>query len=193
VRGELAGQRIINTFGYLVTAVAPPAGQASFFDDADAYLATGGGFYDKLRLCLPTNYMHRESWWQVIAPTRFAAHRFTHNEPGTGAGLSDSPNIASTITRRGDVANRANVSSLHLAVPTTVSAMANGMLLTPVLDALNDFCSYIEDDIPVATGAATLTPVIPHMILPNASVRIDQAFPQDTVRVMRRRTVRLGE
>lgn len=193
INGTLFGQRIMSTFGYVVES------QTGSNQDDDAFTALRnklcelGGLVDKYLACLPSQYVKGQIWIQDIQPTRIVKRVFTNIAAGATSGeVAETANIAGTILRRGDFANRRNVSVLHLPSPTTVNWIDQGNFTVQALTAYQALADKIILD------QATTVPVVNYApsILPKTAaglpVPITSANAQDIVRTMHRRTVGLG-
>jgi len=99
-------------------------------------------------------------------------------------------NTAQVVTRRGDLADRRNVSTLHLpGVP--VAQVVDSFLTITQQDILQSFGVSMLQEF-VTPGGAELRPVAFRRVDPVASRPLTETFPQETVRILRRRTVGLG-
>lgn len=193
LRGSLYDQKIISTYGYLVDAIT---GTPDLFVALDALiekLNDVGGIRATYLGCCPPEYHMEEEWAQKISPTRFRAVKNVVDEFGLFTdGQARTANSAASITRRGDEAVRAAVSTLHVPIGQSGEEIAEGRVTQALLDALNVHAAQIKLDVTTVVGTVTWTPVIPNPANPGLSIVITDAFAQDTVRVMRRRTVGLG-
>lgn len=194
LRGELFGQRIISTYHYRIDAITgTPDAQVAALELLQK-LNDAGGIRATYLACVNNDYLMLEEWCQRIAPQRLAAVRNTVNLNGLyAAGVSRTANTAASITRRGVLATRSSISSLHVPIGQSIDEMADGFLTQDLKDVLTTHAAQIPLQVTTATGAITWTPVIPFVANPVASHDIEIAFVQDTTRTMRRRTVRLGE
>lgn len=192
-RGVLCGQTIMNTFGYRVQSLTGTPTITTWATALKNALIAGGGLKSRFLGCCPTVYELQELWVQIIAPTRYSADKFALNEFGI---YPDSEaltaNVSSVITRRGDYANRSNVSTLHVPCGTNDVMLNNGFITQDLKDALTLLSAQIILPVTTAGTVSTVIPVIPSGGVPAAAVNITKAFPMDTARVMRRRTVGLG-
>lgn len=130
---------------------------------------------------------------QRIAPSRMVPQEFVKNQAGDVVASVDTGNLAATISRRGSQAKRSDIGSVHIPLPQDPSVYALGSLTPAYLQKLTDLAAIIQANITTPSGTI-MEPVIYHPgpeAVPNFSF-VGAAFPQSTVRVMRRRTVGLG-
>jgi len=193
-RGTVYGQRIINTFAYNLSGVAPFTSWTDLITSLNTALIGAGRLRQKFLACSITSYTLDTIRYQVLFPTRYVAVDFPQvAQIGTLGSDAFTANTAVTITRRGQTANRQNISSLHI-VGANDSALADQGVLkaaykTPLgVLGLELLTAYLLD-----AGATQLDPIIFHRTSPSLVTGITQTLTQDTLRVMRRRTVRVGE
>jgi len=127
---------------------------------------------------------------QRVSPTRTIQMTHASSWPGAVAGAGLPPNVAAVITKRTQTPGRKGVGSLHL---TGIDA---ALVTDGVITNLMTFDGVATEMLAARTVAAitcTLDPVIYNPTLPPFfSARLFDTFSQDTIRVMRRRTVRVG-
>jgi hypothetical protein len=192
-RGSLNSQRILNTFVYGVQAFTGTPDQSLALDALVAKLNTTGNLTDKYLNCVPADYTLAQIWAQVIRPLRWAKHIYPQGTAGNGGNASVTSNLAMSITRRGARGRRKDVSSLHVPVSGDVSEVNGGFLQTGILISGNALALQLRTLVATTTPAVDWVPVIFNGPTFIDVTPITAAFAQDTVRVMRRRTVGLGE
>jgi len=199
-KGTYNAQRILLVHTYRVAAV-----DALVTDEQAATViingvrdGAGGGdlIETKYLACLPAEYELESIRAQQIAPNRFVYHEQLRNTPGTHAEVGETGNLAGVITLRTERAGRDQVSNRHIGpIPSTGTVQVLGeltgaykTLLSTLATALLQSWSFITPDI-------TFNPVIYHKsdAVPPLFDKLTTAIIGDTVRTMRRRTVRLGE
>jgi len=188
--GKFFDQTIVSTFGYQATDVTGGVNQNTFFAAADTLVKGAFGLQEKYLAACPPQFTLLERWWQVYLPDRYAAFKFAENTPGTFVGQAVLPNIAGVIVRRGEIADRKNVSTLHVPIGDDSDCIDSGRLTDDLMLALNDLAGIL-DNVLTVTGA-TLNPVIPNFNSAVNPVLIVQAFAKNTARTMSRRTVGRG-
>jgi len=194
--GDMDGQECINTFTYRATDASDPTKtvqEVAIGLNAALSIPDGGGkrFDSTYLALLPSQYVWVETWIQVVSPTRYVKSVFA----GGGAGTSNIDghwaNSAAVITRRGEEANRKNIGSVHICFPSEAAAVA-GKVPAGYKTDMGDFATQMRATQALAGLSVNMVPVLFHKGgTPNYSV-IKSTIAQDTVRVMRRRTVGVG-
>jgi hypothetical protein len=195
--GTLLGQQIRTTWAYRVTSLTGPA--ATLVDALEAFrtdpqtVALKNAFLD----CVPSNYTlnnvayqwhHADSWYSRM--------EFEIDEVGAN-GVALTPNIQAGITRRGVLARRQGVGGIRIPVASEAAQITGGLVTNATLLKLRDLASLMDDKIfanTIAGTSMTFTPVIIRQTgTPEVYTNeVAETFAQETVRVMRRRTVGLG-
>jgi len=194
--GDMDGQICLNTFCYRAQDVGDPTKTinqvASGLNAALSVPDGGGKRFDTTYLnLLPAQYDWYETWIQVISPTRYVKDVFAGGGAGTSAIDGHWANSAAVLTRRGEEANRKNISTLHICFPSEAPAVA-GKVPAAYKTDMGDFANQVKATQALAALSVNLVPVIYHKTgTPNYSA-IKSVLTQDTVRVMRRRTVGVG-
>jgi len=131
---------------------------------------------------------------QFLTPTRKLYRDFTINAGGTaGDGISSTANVAASILKQGDGSGRQFVGRLQVVGPPTAS-QNNGVWNVGYMADLEALALELKQDLVVA-GVATFRPVLIGQAAGEAVPHVHnvvECWPQNTVRVMRRRTVGLG-
>jgi len=144
--------------------------------------------------CLPENVVVREVSAQKIYPAREVRQSQAFSSAGTSEGtVADTGNIDGIITLRTDKAGRSQVSNKHIG-PLPGNGFANG-LVGPTQQVDMETLAQMLIAPLTAAGGGTYDPCIYHRAGDGAAQKSDliTSFKlQDTVRVMRRRTVGLG-
>lgn len=189
--GTLNGQRIMSTFWYRLDTIfgAPDKGQ--IMDGMRAQLIVPNGHRQRYLEAAPANYTLKETWIQPIRPTRYVKKIYGDTLLGLWSQNADTSNVAAVIERRGVKASKKAVSVLHMPVSTNVNAMASGDITLAYKVTLIALSAQIESQL-VLVGGHIVKPVIDNGTAVTAYNEVQSAFPQDTIRVMRRRTVGLG-
>lgn len=192
VNGELCGQRTMNTFPYYASNVTGTPTDAQVFAALDAQFAALNGFRPRLRDCLPQNWVGLPTWYQVIKPTRY--RKVYGAEFGNGAFEADAltANVQASITRYGAIANRRNIGGVRIPIPQDTTVCNDGYLSTAYKAALNLFLTQMIQVRTLTSPAVTLVPLVGLATGGISETPLDGAVVQDTVRVIRRRTVGLG-
>lgn len=189
--GKVDGQLFISQLHYLfATGTTIVDGEAAALEMIDN-LNNAGNLSDDYLACIPDEVGGIRLRAQWITPIRY---RYVVDPGGVRQGTVASPsmpsNVAVALTKTGEKANRHNIGTLHMpAVPA--SFIGDSLLTVLGQIAYDELCSDLPDNFILATGQ-DLRPVLFNRVAPSTSVQIVQAFPQDTSRVNRRRTVGLG-
>lgn len=130
---------------------------------------------------------------QQISPSRFAGVGYLENEAGNalneGASLTQ---LAAVLTRRSVVATRRGVSSLHLPLANKDTFIDLGVLTADALAKIGQVGNAILNFLDMGDGI-TVRPIIYHRGAVPLYDYIETFIVQPQVRIMRRRTVGLGE
>lgn len=193
--GRMFGQTILNTFWYRLAVLGPETSINTLMDNINTQLMLGARLQDKFIACVPEEYAHVENWIQCIAPTRYAKKRYTVAEIG-GGNPSNQANTDGVITRRGELANRKNVSSLYVPISQIADDVHDG-LLVPAGVKVQLAALALEMLQPITTAGTPGAKLYPCIFQPKNNVAgtaydITETFVQDTARVMTRRTVGRG-
>jgi len=195
-RGRCFGQRILLVTNWRVDTTASTA---SVLDDltniATDFEATSvpGSICDVYMACLATDYTLEAVRAQVVRPSRSLYVDRTSAAVGTGQSACETANLAGTVTRVSLAAGRKGIATNHLG-PLPSDAMVDGGLDSLQLGALGQWGVDFASPRTVTAGTIALLPVILHPVgSPIASSDILTFRTSNTVRVMRRRTLHVGE
>lgn len=193
--GNMFDQRILSTYAYQVFNLAGGAVTTSDLATAlNTQLSAPGELLQLVRNACPSDYNHVETWYQRIAPTRVVRDVFTGTGVGTN-GAANVSNVAAVVERRGDLANRKNISCLHVPMADIAANVVAGYVTAAMTSKLVAIGAKLITSYNLTVGAATvvLVPCIYNKgSVPNCSY-ITRYYAQPTSRVMRRRTVGVGE
>jgi hypothetical protein len=192
VRGTLLNQTFLSIFHYRVatqsTIQSVPLESLQFAQ----HMATiaPGSFIQSYADLIPSNATVLEVRAQEIFPLRWAPRSVPLSLPGSGLGTTVS-NLSAVITKRTDLAGRKFRGSVH--VPLSPANVADGEVNAGYKALMVAFSADLVSAQTVATGGGVYQPAIYHRFDPNnPSTDVVEGLPQDTARVMRRRTVGLG-
>ncbi|HWI70242.1 MAG TPA: hypothetical protein VNS88_18065 [Nitrospiraceae bacterium] len=197
IRGSLFSQRIITVLHYAVNVAATGTVEDNLLQIATDW--TGGtgsraGILSHMLDCQGVEYNCDEVRVQRVYPTRSIYMTHKANDPGAHADPCTTSNIAASLVKRTSTPGRKGVGRVQLAgIPQT--AYADG-LIDPVYAGLKltPWCNDLISSYSTSGPVLTLVPVLynPTAAPPRYSLII-QIFPEDTVRTMHRRTLRVGE
>lgn len=193
--GNMFDQRILSTYAYQVFNIAAgPVDTATLAAALDAQLSAPGELLQLVRNAAPTDYNHVETWYQRIAPTRVVRDVFAGTGVGTN-GAANVSNVAAVVERRGDIANRKNISCLHVPMADVAANVVAGYVTAAMTSKLVAIGAKLITSYSLTAGGATVV-MVPCIYnkgsVPNCSI-ITRYYAQATSRVMRRRTVGVGE
>lgn len=190
--GELDAQTTLNTFKYVVTVLTGTPTDLQANQALHDRFVFADKVKDEFLGCVGTNFLLKQLWVQKVFPIRLRKQVYVVNEQGTLEDEQGTANLAAVITRTGGIANKQNLSSLHIPISTGPLAIANGIIQIDLKAAMTALCTQIVVPLVSTAPAITFDPSIWGADPSASPVPIVTAFPQDTVRVMRRRTVGVG-
>lgn len=191
-RGRAFGQDVLNTFWYGVSAVSGTPSEIAFSNAMHSQIILGGGMKDTFLDLMPTQYVLQQIWIQKVDPLRNVAAKYNEANTGTFAEDASTANLAGVITRRGGLAKRTNLSSLHLMYPNLDAGILSGSVSVAWNTAATAFLPFLTTSILVG-ALGTVIPVIRNGPGTTQVSPIESAFVQTTIRVMRRRTLLVGK
>lgn len=193
IQGTCLGQTILNVFHYQVTTVSTTttvSQEVTDFLSKWRNAAVANSFMANFLACVPENYSTVKFTGQAIFPTRYVRQSQVLADPGTRPATTVS-NLQASITFNTALAGRSQIGGKRIIMSAEDSE--GGIIVEALRTSLLPFCLSCALPIDVTAGGGVYTPCIyhrnPNLGAPN---NIIGAFPQDTVRVMRRRTVGLG-
>ena len=138
---------------------------------------------------------------QMIFPVRWAVQATDVNFQGTIDQVVPAQNLAITLTKRGDLGDRHNLGSLHVGgIP--INRFQEGKVIAAALTDAAGLVTWLTTDRGDGVSPVDYVPVILNKTpIPNTdpvryqisgSSPITSVSVQDTARVMRRRTLRVG-
>lgn len=194
LRGTCFGQRIIFTHWYRANGAGPGASYTADLNLILDRLVPGGidTFIPAYLACLPQQYTLTHIRAQAIRPVRSViVERTIVGGDGTNVNAATTANDAATITFRTDLGGRNQVSVKHIG-PTPDAAALNGLVTNAYAALLTSLAQDLDDSFAPVGWVGGLVPIVPH-VLNNGYNDITSWVVGDTARVMRRRTVRVGE
>lgn len=192
--GSLFEQRIINTFHLQFQGTPSPS--VDYRDYYDALLDTVSeplGMKAKFLAITPTNYTLLSIRLQTIWPTRQRYVERGINEPGGDApGLALSANSAYSIRRVSDVIGPRGVGRIQ--IPIGATWMDEGNVAAAAAAPIAAFTPYMETSLFTVGPDAEYLPVLFGVSGGTAHTsEVIEAQQEYTIRVMRRRTLHVGE
>lgn len=195
VRYRCAEQVMMNTAYYLYTDSL--AGNDDYIVTANAWLTAkevAGGFIEDLKDLLNTQTTIIDHRVQLISPTRLVPVISTLNALGESVGTSMPTNVAATFTRRTNFATRKGIGSWHQPAQTVTDLLNPGRFTDTYLNALYSLLNeHIQGTFSPGASFGTLKNVLWSRATPLSFLEIRSYDIQATPRVMRRRTVGVGQ
>lgn len=189
--GDLMGQQVMTTFSYIFESEAPVDGvQAISIMQTDVNTAVTG-LYAKYRAAICSAVNNLRQVYQWVTPVRYAAVTLIPTVR-TGSIVTEPlpANVCAVITRQGDLAKRTDISNLHIpGLP--IAAVADGYIDGAHAAKLQELIEIALAEAVVGFGTL-MKPVAFHRSAPALSSVLRTGYVQDTSRVLRRRTVRVG-
>lgn len=191
-RGTLFGQRVMTVLRfYVTTASARDTVIEDLADVAEFYQDTANELTAAYLEALTGQVTVAEVRAQRIYPTRSIYMSKVIDEVGVNPGTAETANICGVLTKRSALAGRHGVGSVHfpgLSATDCVDGTITGGYQTKMGlfgAALIGTKTIVGSGLAFrfCTGAGTYGPLS----------QIIETVPQDTCRVMRRRTLRIGE
>lgn len=184
-------QRTMTTFHYGVSAVTGGPSNDQFALALKNQMALAGGLIPTFLACCPPAYLLNNVWVQTLAPVRVVKTILSVALSGQFDGDSNTANLSTVVTRRGSLANRANIGSVHVPYPNLDADGSDGTIGAPMLAALGTFATQVRSQIAMV-GTGTVIPVLFHGPAITDVNIVTSTIVQLTVRTMRRRTVGRG-
>lgn len=197
-RGSAFGQTVLGTYHYSITTITGTPTELQVATEFLTQVRGGPGGVGQLENTLlpmmPPDYTLNEWWAQKIEPVRFRKAIYGRNVVGTHASSTEANNQAAVLTRVCEFAGRPFVGGLHVGpIPQAATVQDNGLVAAAYNTLLQNHAVKVV--LPInGTIAATFTavPILYHRTTHNGTP-ITAAFPQSSLRVMRRRTLFLGK
>lgn len=190
-QGSLYGQMTLTVMNYQLTGGFNYDGPTAIEAAKDTINLATTGLYALYRACCSQDLTALMQYYQWVAPTRYAFQTFTPgSRDGSIAAVAGTPNLAQCVTRRGILAGRRHISTLHLpAIPQTM--YAEGFIDETHLETLANFAAESLAPIPL-DGGSQLSPCTFRRSDPTAPTLLAGYEIGVTVRDIRRRSVGLG-
>lgn len=190
--GTLLGQRFLNTFLYRTTITGPAVDYVTALNKLFAELNDAIGLIEFWQGCLPANAGGLFCWLQVIKPTRL--RRLYYNVPGTGNWESEAltANVQASITRQGPGTGAREQGGIRVPIATDAATITGGNVTAAMEVRLQTLADAIKENVPIATPDVVFIPQVGVPAGALASFDLFETTVQETVRVLRRRTVGRG-
>jgi len=192
--GSMFGQQVINTFYYRVEFLATAGSTFSKQGVLYGLMNVAGGLKEKFLACLPTGYVLTEVAIQKISPFRLIKNSNAEGSSGSSTYISNNQNVAQSIERRADLADKHSIGRISIPAPTEVDWVDSGLLTIAALTALSTLGSKMVALYGDYATLDTFAPVIVRKVAGVYTYRyLTVTVPQKTARVARRRTIGVGK
>ena len=193
MRHQHVGQIIRNQFHWRLETNTNSRPVNIVCDALDAEMNKTGGIFKKMQSLRDLGCNLLDTAHQMISPARYAGVGYTKNVGGdivaTGINITQT---AAVLTRRAVVATRRGVSSLHIPLAAADLLIDLGVLSNTVLTTVGEIGNLILNTASLGDGMS-VRPVIYHRNATPLFDYIETFIVQPQVRIVRRRTVGLGE
>lgn len=171
----------------------------------DAFHTSQGGvgngtWIGEMKSCTSQNTTFFRRDTQLIWPTRYRTRTQELNEQGAVGSPAEAQNVAATLTKRGALGKRSNIGSYHVGgVPST--EYQGGILKPAQIDRYESLITnYLDEFQTDNLTTVEYDPVILNKVKNPitekyeiiGATQVQQWLVQDTLRTMRRRTLRVG-
>lgn len=192
--GTWCGQTILSTFRFALSTMVGSPTTSAITSGGWTAMAQTGQLRDSFVACCPNTYQLANVYAQAIAPVRYMRDVYAVGLSGTNMMAGNTANVAGVIQRRGGLANKHNLGSLHVPMPNGDTGMANGVISSAYKALLTTLSTKV-----LASWTDVSGNVLSPILFPNKTTDITKAVPitavavQTTVRTMRARTVGHGK
>lgn len=203
IRGTLLNQQVMTTLHWRLDPATPPfANGSTLLDNIWTVIGAPGALISKLVNALPGNMGEIVCDLQWIYPLRYRKQTYVPAVNIGGDSVSTTTNLACVLTLTGEAANRRTICNKH--IPMSQANADSGLVDAGYVALILPYATALQADI-VTVTPHTLNAIIwgkprqayeqcgrTYPALPDLRTPITNVAIQDTVRVMRRRTVRVG-
>lgn len=189
--GELFNQRIMSTFWYGVSNLIGAPTVLAFSNALQTKISSVGGLEEAFLGCCPISYNLSQIWIQTVDPIRQVVTKYNRATGGAFAFDATTANSSAVILRRGDGANRKNISTLHVPLPNLDPGAVTGSLSGAMIAAMDALAVQVRSGLAL-TGTGGVFPIIRNGPGVADISPITAATTQTSIRTMRRRTLGLG-
>lgn len=194
LRMDMNNQRLLNSYHFRLVQNTSGLTVEGVADQMNIWFNTvGTGLYDTHGALRDTACTLLDAQIQVISPERYVGKGYVLNKPGqvTGTAGVETPNVAAVLTRRAVTATRRGVSSLHIPLGIAPETIVQGELSAAAKTDVGDHGNAILNATNIGIGVV-LEPIVYHRGQIPLYDALGSFIVQSEVRVMRRRTVRVG-
>jgi hypothetical protein len=185
-----SNQRLLNTFNYVQLSAAED--YTTLANILQAWAEDDGGLRDLIQQVIHQGVSIVKMSWQPVRPVRLRAISFTMDIPGAQDGNGLPQNVSQVISRFGELANRRNQGAIHLP-PGEIDTVLNGIIQAAQIGKLQAVANKMVSTIIRPADVLQAAPVLISQDAELTPQFVETAVPQGTIRVMRRRTVGVGQ
>jgi len=196
VEGLLLGQQTVTSWWYRVRF---PGASATVIADLDGlltyFVANVNAPYQAFLACLPSTWDGQFCSAQQITPALSVRRDVTLVPDAGGRGVTNSSNLSAVVTKGTDQGGRDQIGSFHLPGIADDDQVA-GSVSAALLALMGTFASKSLNVLTDPVTAVVYEPILVHRITPSVGstgTLLTRARAQETIRVMRRRTVGVGK
>jgi len=196
INGRINGQQTVTSFYYRVSAGSTLGTVVEDLDAAlDFFTTSATAPYGAFLAAVPVDWTNEFNSAQEVLPVLSVNRKLTLVDPGT-RGAATTPNLSAVITKGTDFGGRNMIGSWHLP-GVAAGDQVGGIVDNALLGAMSAFGSRSLNALVDPASGLTLEPVLYHRNAANplasTFTKLTRTIPQDTIRVMRRRTVGVGK
>jgi len=196
INGRINGQQTVTTFYYRVSGGSTLGTVVEDLDAAiDMFVTAAAAPYGAFLAAVPVDWTNEFVSGQEVLPALSVARKLPLVDVGT-RGASTTPNLSAVVTKGTDLGGRSQIGSWHL--PGVANGdQVGGIVDNALLGAMSAFGSRSLNVLTDVASGMILEPVLFHRNAENplasTFTKLTRTIPQDTIRVMRRRTVGVGK
>ena len=193
LRYQWAGQILRNQFHWRLETNTNSRTIEQVYDALQVKLSAANELYAKLKVDRAVECVLLDAAHQQIRPSRFAGKGYTMTQAGDRVEDNMSiTQICAVLTRRSVVATRRGVSSLHMPVAVNTLVIDNGVLSAAAQTNVGAVGNAILNTTSLGDGMSVRAVIYHRGAVPEYDY-IETFIVQPQVRIVRRRTVGLGE
>jgi len=193
MRYQHAGQILRNQFHWRLEANQNTRPVNVVCDALDAEMNKLNGIFKKMQVIRESGCVLLDTAHQMIRPARYAGVGYAKNVAGDVLTIGISvTQLAAVLVRRSVNATRRGLSRIHMPIAADPGVIDNGVLSATTLTTMGEIGNAILNTTTLGDGMS----VLPIVFNPGADPEyayIQTFAVQNQVRVVRRRTVGLGE
>lgn len=194
VQGLCLGQMTLATMEYICTASSTSPSYVTAVQNIADNFRTGpiNSWAAAYVAVAPNNWTLVNVRAQVIYPTRGIFRVSAASTPGGYGSGASTTNVTGVITKRTISGKRWGLGRLHLA-PLPNGSFGDGVLTGAYTSLLATLVSYIPQTLVMNSETTALMPILFSINTPTRQTPVISADLQNTVRVLRRRTLGVGK